>query len=127
MSTATVMGDNLPRAVPPDRDVRLSDGRVLIRVANFRMISSKGGGKWETRDGLQVIASLDESPHGDLLHVSISYAWKNPKWAELIAVREAFFPKSIDCMMVMPREEDYVNLREHCFHIWQCPGAWRLM
>ena len=111
-----------PRATLPDGNVRLSDGRVLIDRGGFGH-----GAHWRTRDGLLVIASMDPTPHGLLLHVSMSYSNRNPKWAEIRAVRDAFFPSTVDCMMVLPRAEDYVNIHAHTFHIWQTPAAWGVL
>lgn len=73
---------------------------------------------------MRVLVSYDDTNHGTLIHVSISYPFKNPKWSEIRAVRDLFIPADVDAMMVLPRESDYVNLHDHTFHIWQTPTAW---
>lgn len=105
----------------PRRDLPL-DRRVLAYQGAHSVI----GDWWATHDGLRVIASLDDTPHGLLLHVSMSYAHKNPKWSEIRAIKDAFFGDAVDAMMVLPRAVDYVNVHEHTFHLWQTPTAWGL-
>lgn len=74
---------------------------------------------------LAVLASIDNTGRwGPLLHVSLSYADRDPSWMEIKAARETFFPADVDVMMVLPRQEDYVNLHAHTFHLWQTPERW---
>jgi len=81
---------------------------------------------WAGPGTLRVIATLDDTPHGQLLHVSLSLRGRNPDWETIRAVRDAFYPDTIDVMMVLPRAEDYVNLHAHTFHLWQTPTTWGL-
>jgi len=74
--------------------------------------------------GFAVIASLDATPHGQLLHVSISHKRRHPAWEEIKHIRSLFFPDTIDVMMMLPQAADYINAHEHCFHLWQCPTEW---
>ena len=109
--------------VIPAGDVRLSDGRVLRRHPAMgpieRFVQS------EDNTGLTVLASIDDTPRfGKLLHVSVSYRDTDPQWADLKAVRAAFFPGGVDVVMVLPRAADYINIHQHCFHLWQAPTAW---
>lgn len=78
---------------------------------------------------LRVIASVvDAGTHGShQLHISVSRPDRDPTWSEIKAVRGAFFPPDIDAVMILPREEDYVNEHEHTFHVWQCPTDWKLL
>lgn len=76
--------------------------------------------------GLQIIISIDDTPKwGKLKHVSISREDMYPAWDEILRVKEHFFG-DIDCMMMLPKKEDYVNIHSYCFHIWQCPEGWGL-
>lgn len=106
----------------PAGDVRLSDGRLLRRLHRFA-----AGAAYSERkpDGLRVIATMDAShAHGTLLHVSVSYPDHDPSWRDLVAIKTAFFGTDIDAMMVLPRVADYINIHEHCFHVWQTPVTW---
>jgi hypothetical protein len=50
-------------------------------------------------------------------HFSISHPSRYPTWDEIAAARYALLPRLRDCAMVLPPEEDYVNLHEFCFHV----------
>jgi hypothetical protein len=50
-------------------------------------------------------------------HLSISHANRNPTWEEIASARYALLPKLKDCVMVLPPDDDYANLHEHCFHV----------
>jgi hypothetical protein len=86
--------------------------------------SSKG--QWYAGYGLKVIATIDNTKHGRLLHVSVtaSDAGEVPPWEAMIAIKRALYPPDVAAMMVMPEEEVYVNLHSGCLHIWQLPEKW---
>ncbi len=79
-----------------------------------------------TAGRLVVLYSLDPTPHGDLLHVSISRPDRYPAWDEIRAVREALLPADADFMLLLPRKSDYVNVHPNCFHLCQTPKEWRI-
>lgn len=79
---------------------------------------------FRTDTGLGIIKSVDDTPKwGKLKHVSVSRADRYPGWDELLEVKEHFFG-DVDCAMLMPKKEDYVNVHQNCFHIWQVPQEW---
>lgn len=112
------------RAIIPEGDLILGDGRRLIRQQILVQPSGMRLHNWKTLDRMVVAATMDQTHHGALLHVSISYADRDPTWVEIKHVRAAFYPASIDVMMMLPAEADYINVHEHCFHIIQTPVAW---
>lgn len=92
-----------------------------------------GGGKtaelrrwYNPSTSVSVIASIDDTQHGPLLHVSIARKDRLPRWQEITAIRDYFFPPDVDVMMVLPRQEDYVNLHPNAMHLWQMPMEWRV-
>lgn len=105
-------------AAQPAR-VTLADGRVLIKQRG------DGHAHYQGQDGMRVLVSDDAGPHGTLRHVSVSYRVRDPRWTELKLVREAFFHPDQDVMIVLPRRGQYVNVHQHCFHLWQTPETWR--
>lgn len=113
----------------PLHDVTLTSG-LKLRFRGLQRVESldtTGTIAVYERDGLRVIASLDHTPRfGPLLHVSVSRQTRYPSWDELVQVKAAFHGDDVDAMMVMPRSEDYINVHESAFHIWQCPVGWRL-
>jgi hypothetical protein len=124
------------RAGIPEGEITLSTGQVLKPItggqAGFARMGCEAANRWaedpDAKDavavGLTVVASMDPSRHGSLLHVSVSRFAEDPTWAEIKAVRDAVYPDDIDVMMVLPKAADYVNAHEHCFHLWTTPDAW---
>lgn len=110
----------LAAAATLPRTLRLGDGRKLV-VAR----SMSGGLAYRCADGLAVIASYDVTPHGLLLHVSMSYANRLPSWAELTLIRAAFYPPDLDVIQVLPRGGEYVNVHPYCLHLFAAPEAWQ--
>ena len=77
-----------------------------------------------TDTNITIIVSIDDTPKwGDLKHVSAAHRKRLLFWNELLEIKEYFFG-DIDCMMVMPKKADYINLHKFTFHIWECPEEW---
>jgi hypothetical protein len=109
----------LPRAGLPPGDL------VVPGVGSLKYGGTDGPLHiWRGPKQLGVLGSMDPTPHGNLLHVSLTYPDHDPSWKVIRAVRDAFFPATVDVMMVLPRAEDYVNIHPHCFHLWQTPVGW---
>ena len=120
----------MPELAIPPGDVRWPLGGWLRRrpAPDFRFSGDVGGAAaYDGPKGLRVIVSLDITRQfGTLLHTSLSYASRDPTWAEIKALRQAFFPDTVDAMMMLPASQDYVNLHPHTFHVVQCPERWGL-
>jgi hypothetical protein len=130
-----------PVLAVPHTDLRLGDGRRLKRWADDDprkrrvwapgMLDAEG---WSGPQQLIVLCSLDESRHGRLLHVSLSYQRRDPPWADIKLVRYLFYPRNIDVMMMLPCDDDYVSgvpdprvgMDSHVFHLQQTPERWGL-
>lgn len=54
-------------------------------------------------------------------HVSISLTNRNPNWDEMCFVKNLFWNKDEMAIQFHPVEKDYVNLHNHCLHIWKPP------
>ena len=52
-------------------------------------------------------------------HASISHQRFTPSWDIMCKLKDMFWRKDEACMQIHPREEDYVNMHEHCLHIWK--------
>lgn len=72
-----------------------------------------------------VMVTLDDTKHGPLLHASVSRLDADPTWETIKALKVAVFGDT-DVMMVLPKAELYVNVHQHCFHLWQMPTAWEI-
>lgn len=109
---------------PPAPDPEILDGAV------FQDVGGRDPNTISEREingrsrGLRAIASMDDTAHGLLLHVSFSYPTRLPTWEEVKAVREAFYTDSIDVMMPLPRSGYWVNVHDFTFHLEQMPIGW---
>ena len=81
---------------------------------------------FKTDTEIGIIKSIDNTPKwGKLKHISISRQDRYPDWREILILKEYFFG-DIDCMMILPKKKNYVNIHPNCFHIWQCPENWEI-
>jgi hypothetical protein len=78
----------------------------------------------DVKDGhLTVIVGRE--PEG--WHLSISHRTnsspprpgRNPKWGEIKEARYRFTPADVTMAMILPPMDEYVNVMETCFHLWQ--------
>lgn len=53
----------------------------------------------------------------DRTHLSISHPRRDPTWEEIAAARYALLPRMRDCVLVLPPDDEYVNVVEHCFQV----------
>ena len=101
--------------------------QVGMIAAQLRSRGSTDIAVFGSNTNCAVIRSIDPTPkHGKLLHCSISHPTRYPTWDEIKAMKESFFG-DVDAMMVLPRQELYVNLHPRTFHLWTMPEAWDLM
>lgn len=86
----------------------------------------------EVEDGhLSVMAGAEtkglDSPRW---HLSISHRTNThppqpgryPTWDEIKDARYRFMPGNITVAMYLPPEDEYVNVHETTFHLWEAPG-----
>jgi len=64
---------------------------------------------------LLVIVSIDAG----MWHLSVSHASRYPTFDEIRDVRYKYLPNDITVAMLYPPKEQYVNLHNNCFHLWQ--------
>lgn len=77
----------------PTSDVKIykTDTKLLIFIA-------KEMGKW---------------------HLSVSHFDRNPTWEEIKEIRYKLLPRDRTFAMLLPPEDQYVNIHEYCFHLWE--------
>lgn len=74
------------------------------------------GWQRRTRDGtLSLYVGLE--PDG--WHLSISHSARYPTWDEIKDARYQFCPNEVTMAMLLPPIEQYVNIHERTFHLWQ--------
>lgn len=54
-----------------------------------------------------------------LWHISIAHPDRYPTWDEIADVRYKLIPDDVTMAMLLPPPGEYVNLHEHCFHLWE--------
>jgi hypothetical protein len=90
----------------------------------------KGASIWQRNVGdghLSVIVGLE--PDG--WHLSISHRTNSsvpkpgryPRWDEIVEARDRFTPGNVTMGMVLPPAEDFVNLHDTTFHLWELPAG----
>ena len=60
-------------------------------------------------------------------HLSISHrtnhvkprSGRYPRWGEIREARYRFVPDGVSMGMILPPVEEYVNVAETCFHLWE--------
>jgi len=70
-----------------------------------------------TKANLMVVASHDQGWN----HVSVSLEKRTPTWDEMCFIKNIFFHEEEICIQIHPKKSQYVNMHNHCLHIWQPP------
>lgn len=52
-------------------------------------------------------------------HLSLSCADRNPTWEEIKEARYRFLDRNKDAYQVLPPPDQYVNIHNFTFHVWQ--------
>lgn len=52
-------------------------------------------------------------------HLSISHPTRYPTWDEIKEARYRLTPHNVTMAMILPPPDEYVNLHENCFHLWE--------
>lgn len=108
MKLSRIVGQEIPRIVPPNWDVADVMGQPIAR----RLDAS----------GLKMMFSIDTLEDGKRWsHFSISRRDRYPGWDEMVAAIRAcpFLDPERDVVMVIPPAKEYVNYHPNCFHWWQ--------
>lgn len=53
------------------------------------------------------------------MHLSISHPNRHPTWEEIRDARYALMHPNMMVAMLLPPPAEYVNVQEHCFHLWE--------
>lgn len=124
----------MDRATIPYRDLQLPSGEGLwwdVDASEQQQRAQRVGtgslsplAVYRTAKCMLVLAAVEETPHGALLHICISYRDRYPSWREIKAVKDLFYGPCRDAMMVLPKAKDYVAVHPNCFHLWEMPVGW---
>lgn len=56
---------------------------------------------------------------GDWEHVSVSLSSRPPNWQEMCFVKSLFWEDDECVVQFHPPKADYINIHEHCLHLWR--------
>jgi hypothetical protein len=56
---------------------------------------------------------------GEGWHISISHPKRDPTYYEIKEARYSFVPDDVTMAMLFPPQAEFVNLDNHCFHLFQ--------
>lgn len=59
------------------------------------------------------------SVQGGWEHLSVSTPSKTPSWDIMCEMKEAFFDDEEECFEFHPKKSEYINVHQHCLHIWR--------
>jgi hypothetical protein len=71
------------------------------------------------RGSIRALVSKDDGSW----HISVSHPYRYPKWDEIRQARYDLIPNEAFMVMVLPPKEEYVNIHENCFHLWEISRA----
>jgi hypothetical protein len=71
------------------------------------------------RGSIRALVSKDDGSW----HISVSHPHRYPKWDEIRQARYDLIPNDVFMVMILPPKEEYVNINENCFHLWEISRA----
>jgi hypothetical protein len=112
--------------IPPSPPIRAMLPNAMVYQKEVDLEGFHGHGLEPTPKGrLQVIVGPE--PIG--FHLSISFTplfgakARYPSWEEIIEARWEFCPPAMTLAMLLPPKEQYVNLHDTTFHLWEVDGS----
>ena len=72
--------------------------------------------RWNHADAFKPVFGNDENGYE---HVSVDMKERDPTWGEMCQVKDTFWHDEEECYEIHPRKSEYINMRQHCLHIWR--------
>lgn len=82
------------------------------------LVEAEGASYVRADGAMSVLVTVEPHNETTWLHVSVARRDRYPSWEEIRAVKDLFIGKDKDAVMILPREEDYVNIHSNCFHVY---------
>ena len=70
---------------------------------------------WQTDSGLNILFGIEAG----MEHLSISHKYRDPTWDEIKTIRYKMLNAKKTYGILLPPKEQYVNIDQHCFHLWE--------
>ncbi len=99
---------------------------IKLGIEPFR-IEHPNGGMGDANNGMFMLKSpKDRSSIMVIIsdglgweHVSISRQDKTPTWEEMCHIKDMIFDDDEVVIQYHPKKKDYVNMHQHCLHMWR--------
>ena len=105
------------------KDKRLIKDRVIYDRENPYDFLFVGEIKLDGMPRTSVIAGSNENGWE---HVSVCPVGRCPTWDEMCEVKDIFWGEEEVCIQIHPKKSQYVNIMDHCLHIWRHKDGMKL-
>lgn len=95
----------LPLVLPPD-------WRAVEAASNAT--------RYKSLDGLRVILEVEDVDGELWLHCSFSRKDRVPSWHDTRRTKDVFIGTTRKAVMVLPSQDEHVNVHPHCLHLYSC-------
>lgn len=95
--------------------VEITDDKSKIIINHLASLGAKNVKVYNMDTGSKVIYNVE----GGKEHVSISNTRRLPTWEEVKYVRYKLMKANVTVAQILPPKDDYVNVHENCFHLWE--------
>jgi hypothetical protein len=103
----------------PGFECVLHDFEVVHHVSNQSLGEHEIRYYQSKNNGLAVIASVGlESDGQRWLHVSLSRKSRLPSYDDITLVKRLFVGKDRKAIMILPAENEHINIHPYCLHLW---------
>lgn len=92
------------------------------RMASDERFGNNGAFMVPLKTNRQTVAVIASEGEG-WCHVSVSRTDRTPTWDEMCEVKDLFFGPDEWVVQFHPAASDYVNVHQHCLHLWQPIGV----
>lgn len=113
---------NLRVAEMSNPENRLTGDKILLGDVEKFIVSNDstvafGGDYYDTLNNkrLNFVFSVQEGWE----HLSVSMPSKTPTWEQMCMMKDIFWEEEEECLEYHPRKSEYVNIHNHCLHIWR--------
>lgn len=95
--------------------VEIIDEKNEILFKQLEARGCKNNKAYNMDTGSKVLYSVENGKE----HVSISHKKRYPTWDEVSYVRYKLMKPNSYVVQILPPREEYINLHENCFHLWE--------
>lgn len=68
-------------------------------------------------EGMQYVVIASDGKGWE--HVSVSHEKRTPRWEAMCHIKDLFWDETDTVVQYHPQKSEYVNMHEHCLHMWK--------